>query len=373
MATVAANPGEKSPHLPAEESYKPFEVQPWIDYAIQQSQILKATIQETADSVLETARSRLYEIHSTSSAHLHQTLDSLETLKLEFDAYENLFFGKLKEGLIVAASHPAITCGVAAGLGTVVLKNPTFDLLLASSTIYMITSDSTSSSPYEHPYISQFKACNRWVPPAADTRVKALREAIEKIKFEVKVLEASIFSMIVPSLIHEGFGLCLVDCFFTTLLIFEMPFDLVAVHWGVSMLTDDYEGLRLMVISVFAEGVERELQFYFGNSERASRAEDEMERGKTKLRHAGRQIQSVIHSSYKSERQARGLKDALGELPRREASKFRSQVSSLASVAKQERSALSKEDDMPEGDVEKSPIDNKNLEKAQKSAIFGQV
>ncbi|KAJ6872557.1 hypothetical protein NC651_031621 [Populus alba x Populus x berolinensis] len=75
---------------------------------------------------------------------------------------------------------------------------------------------------------------------------------------------------------------------------------------------------------------------------RASLAEEELIRGRTKLRQAGKQIQGVICSAYKIERQATGLRDILGELPRADASRFQSQVSSLASEAKQERNALSK-------------------------------
>ncbi|KAM7274706.1 hypothetical protein ACFE04_016572 [Oxalis oulophora] len=78
---------------------------------------------------------------------------------------------------------------------------------------------------------------------------------------------------------------------------------------------------------------------------RASLAEEELIRGKTKLRQAGKQIQGVIRSAYKIEREAAGLKDVIRELPGREASLFRTQVSNLASVAKQERNTLSKEDD----------------------------
>ncbi|KAJ6722686.1 RGS1-HXK1-INTERACTING PROTEIN 1 [Salix koriyanagi] len=60
---------------------------------------------------------------------------------------------------------------------------------------------------------------------------------------------------------------------------------------------------------------------------RASLAEEELIQGRTKLRQAGKQIQGVICSTYKIERQATGLRDILGELPRAEASRFRSQVS----------------------------------------------
>lgn len=72
-------------------------------------------------------------------------------------------------------------------------------------------------------------------------------------------------------------------------------------------------------------------------------AEEELIRGRMKLRQAGKQIQGAISSAYKIERQAAGLKDILGELPRREASRFRSQVSRLVSEATRERNALTKE------------------------------
>ncbi|XP_055821710.1 RGS1-HXK1-interacting protein 1 isoform X1 [Solanum dulcamara] len=75
----------------------------------------------------------------------------------------------------------------------------------------------------------------------------------------------------------------------------------------------------------------------------AVQAEGEMIRGRTKLRQAGKQIRSVIQSAYKIERQAAGLQDVLKELPRREVSRFRSQVSNLASEAKKERNVLTKE------------------------------
>ncbi|KAF6141647.1 hypothetical protein GIB67_001199 [Kingdonia uniflora] len=60
---------------------------------------------------------------------------------------------------------------------------------------------------------------------------------------------------------------------------------------------------------------------------RALQAEEDLKRGRTKLKQAGNQIQDVVRSAYKIEGQARGLKDILRELPSREASRFRSQKS----------------------------------------------
>ncbi|KAL0711332.1 hypothetical protein Bca4012_018310 [Brassica carinata] len=75
----------------------------------------------------------------------------------------------------------------------------------------------------------------------------------------------------------------------------------------------------------------------------ATVAEDELIRGRMKLRQAGKQIRDVVQSAYKIENQAAGLKDVLKELPTREASRFRSQISNRASEIKQERKALTKE------------------------------
>ncbi|XP_023736402.1 uncharacterized protein LOC111884327 [Lactuca sativa] len=73
------------------------------------------------------------------------------------------------------------------------------------------------------------------------------------------------------------------------------------------------------------------------------RAESELKRGRKKLRQTGKQIQGVISSTYKIERQSGGLKDILKELPKMDASQFRSEVSELAFEAMRERRVLNKE------------------------------
>lgn len=218
---------------------------PWIDYAIHQSRLYQKTIEETLHSALEASKSRLSEIRSTSSAHFSQTIDSLEDVKSNYAAYEEIFLAKIKEGASVAASHPMITGGVAAASVCLVLKRPR--RFLYYKTLRLFVSEESLLS-------------------RADAKVKELRHSIDVLKAESEKLE-----------------------------------------------------------------------------KRALHAEDELIRGRTKLRQAGKQIQSAIGAGYKIERQARGLKDSLGELPRREASLFREQVSKLASQAKQERIALSKE------------------------------
>ncbi|XP_057496666.1 LOW QUALITY PROTEIN: RGS1-HXK1-interacting protein 1-like [Actinidia eriantha] len=208
-------------------------------------QLAQKTVEETVDSAIAVTKSRVDRFLSTGSSHLHQTIDSLQDLKSEYDVYEDIVFGKIKEGVLVAASHPMASCSAAVGLGFLALKRPR--RFLYYNTLRLFTSEESLLS-------------------RADNKVKELRQSIDLLKAESEKLEKS-----------------------------------------------------------------------------ALQAEGELIRGRTKLRQAGKQIQSVIRSAYKIERQAWGLKDDLGELPRREASRFRSQVSNLASEAKKERSAMTKE------------------------------
>ncbi|OMP00667.1 hypothetical protein COLO4_12468 [Corchorus olitorius] len=227
------------------ESKSLEEATPWIDYAVEQAILYQKIIEQNINATIEASRSRFSEIRATSSAHFNQTIDSLEDVKSQLSVYEAMVFGKLKEGIAIAAEHPLITGGVAVGLGAVVLKRPR--RLLYYKTLRLFQSEESLLSK-------------------ADTRVKELRQSIDRLKAESEKLERG-----------------------------------------------------------------------------ATVAEQELIRGRTKLRQAGKQIQSVMRSAYKIERQAAGLKDVLGDLPSREASRFRSQVSNLASQAKRERNTLGKE------------------------------
>lgn len=227
------------------KSKTPEVTTPWIDYAAQQAQWVQETVEDTLDSAINITRSRLDRFLTTGSAHLRQTIDSLQDVKSEYGVYEDIVFGKIKEGVLVAASHPVATCSAAVGLGFLVLKKPRRSLYY--NTLRLVASEESLLS-------------------RAEAKVKKLQQSIDLLKAESDKLE-----------------------------------------------------------------------------KRALQAEEEMMRGRTKLRQAGKQIQGVIRSSYKIEKQAGGLKDVIRELPRGEASRFRSQVSNVASEAKRERNALNKE------------------------------
>ncbi|WCJ22941.1 hypothetical protein M5689_004999 [Euphorbia peplus] len=221
------------------------EAVPWIDYAVEQALVYRKTIVDEFDAATKSLRSRFSEISSTSSAHMHQSIDSLQEVMSVVAVYEVMLFGKVKEGIKVAASHPWITGGVVIGSGCVLLKRPR--RLLYYNSLRLLMSEEALLS-------------------RADAKVKELQQSINLLKAD-----------------SEKIG------------------------------------------------------------RRASLAEEQLLRGRTKLRQAGKQIQGVIGSAYKIERQAAGLKDVLRELPNREASRFRSQVSNLASEAKKERNTLTKE------------------------------
>ncbi|KAL2536562.1 hypothetical protein Fot_17953 [Forsythia ovata] len=250
MATITGeSPEEKSNNYSMEKNIpKSLSLEeniPWIGYALQQAQIAQKTIETSVENAIQGTRSRVNRIITTSAAHFYQTIDSLQEVKSVYSVYEDIAFGKIKEGILVAASHPLVTTGAALGLGFLGFKRPR--RFLYYNTMRLFVSEEALLS-------------------RADAKVKELRQSINLLKAETEKLERS-----------------------------------------------------------------------------ASQAEEELKRGRTKLRQTGKQIQSVINSAYKIERQAGGLKDVLKELPSREASRFRSQVSNLAKEVKQERNTMTKE------------------------------
>nr|XP_023882030.1 uncharacterized protein LOC111994392 isoform X1 [Quercus suber] len=249
----------------------------WVEYAVHQAQLYQKAIKEALDSAFEVSRSRLSQIHSTSSAHFNQTIDSLQDLKSDYATYEDLLVGKIKEGVVIASSHPLITGGVAAGLGLTVLKRPR--RFLYYKTLRLFASEESLLS-------------------RADSQVKELRQSIDLLKAESEKLEKR--ALHGEEELLRG----------RTKLRFALIMNSSLCNY-CSLLYNELQSCLNFSYSIY--------------------------------RQAGKQIQGVIRSAYKIERQAGGLKDILGELPRTQASRFRSQVSKLASEAKRERVALTKE------------------------------
>lgn len=125
MTTTVSPDSSENQEIPIQKKFPTLEDNPWVEYALHQAQILQNTLLDTTDSAVRRARSRLSEIRYTSSAHFHQTLvssksneafsfflqaiwwietqyphcalqEGLETIKDQFRAYEDVFFGKIK-------------------------------------------------------------------------------------------------------------------------------------------------------------------------------------------------------------------------------------------------------------------------------------
>ncbi|KAJ9558042.1 hypothetical protein OSB04_012656 [Centaurea solstitialis] len=228
----------------------------WADYAVQQAVMAQKTLVETLESTVSVAKSRLDQIRSTSTAHLHMTIvvskpvekefltsidaykhmlkgaaapgykvapplggvavrggatrgESLQDLKSDYNAYEDIVFGKIKEGVYFAASHPFATSGLVVGSGILAVKGTRRSLYF--NTLRLFVSDEAMLA-------------------RANAKVQKLRESVRTLTEESKKLEK--FSL---------------------------------------------------------------------------DAEVELKRGRTKLRQTGKQIQGVIDSAYKIERQAGGM------------------------------------------------------------------
>ncbi|TMW97480.1 hypothetical protein EJD97_005411 [Solanum chilense] len=178
MAAIAesseANVNSPSPSLPLERvnhedrSNTLGEAVPWIDNAVQQAQLARKTAEDTFENAIVVTKSRLNRVLSTSSAHFNQTLDTLQDLKSEYSVYEDLAFGKIKEGLLLAASHPLATTGAVLGVGVLGLKRPRRFLYYSAMRLFV----------REEALLSR-----------ADAKVKELQKSIDLLKAESAKLE----------------------------------------------------------------------------------------------------------------------------------------------------------------------------------------
>lgn len=105
-------------------SQKSEVVKPWHVYTAEQAQELKRTVVESTDSALRSARDQVGELQAVSTVHYRTMLDYLPKLKRQYSIYEDAFFGKLKEGAVIAREYPLSTCTVAAGIGLLLMRSP---------------------------------------------------------------------------------------------------------------------------------------------------------------------------------------------------------------------------------------------------------
>ncbi|WOK94927.1 hypothetical protein Cni_G03632 [Canna indica] len=203
---------------------------------------LKKTVSSAADTAMQSAGSSLSLAVSASSERLEEAKVIIEWAKNQYTAAEEVAVAKIKEGIIDAASHPALSCGIAAGLGLVLFKRPRRFLIRNTRRIF-VSEESLLSS--------------------AQTKVKELQQSMNMVTNESKKLE-----------------------------------------------------------------------------DRALRAMEDMKRGQRQLIEEGRLIQRQLNSADHIEKQIMSLKGRLTELPKADASRFKSQVSSINSHVRQEKRVL---------------------------------
>ncbi|KAL3693482.1 hypothetical protein R1sor_007133 [Riccia sorocarpa] len=218
--------------------------QPWIQTASAQAEELSRNLAEGKDQAIQTARVHINHLYNVSNETLSTAQEYLQKAQGEYKVYEDLVFGKLKEGVWAAIEHPNITYGVGITGALLLMRRPR--RFLYRNTVGRLRSE-------EQMVLS------------ADKQVKDMRQSVDLLKNEGKKLE-----------------------------------------------------------------------------ERAKLAEEELTRGRTKLKNTGSQLRSLVSSVYKTESQARRLMDDLRELPGREALRLRAEVASMASEAKQQRTSLNK-------------------------------
>ncbi|KAJ3672658.1 hypothetical protein LUZ60_007379 [Juncus effusus] len=210
-----------------------------IDMVTENAIAVKAAVDSAVDAAFVAAGAAA----DFSSDRLRDAEENLEMLKSQYALHEEMSIGKIKEGVIIAASNPGLSFGIATGTGLVLLKGPRGFLIQSLRRIFV---------------------SNEVLLSSAKTEVNGLRQS-------------------------------------------------------VNLVTN--ENRKLM--------------------ERSLIAEKQYEKGLSTLEQEGRNIQKQLNYIRGIENQARDLKEVLDQLPRAQASSFRSEASSGVSQVKKEKKALS--------------------------------
>nr|XP_029123394.1 uncharacterized protein LOC105054975 isoform X2 [Elaeis guineensis] len=144
------------------------EVSQWVEYAVQQALDLKKTLGDATDAAFGAAESSLVHAVSASKSSLQEARGMMEWVKGQYTVGEELVFGKIKEGVIVAASHPSLSLGIAGTAGLVLFKRPRRFVIWNVRRIF-VSNESLLSD--------------------AQAKVNELRQSVNLVKNESKKLE----------------------------------------------------------------------------------------------------------------------------------------------------------------------------------------
>ncbi|CAM6127410.1 unnamed protein product [Calypogeia fissa] len=98
--------------------------QPWIQSASAQAEELQKNLVDGKDQALQSARVHIGQLYDASSEQLGFVQEVANTASIEYKTYENLFFGKLKEGVYAVQEHPNIAYGVGIVGALLLMKRP---------------------------------------------------------------------------------------------------------------------------------------------------------------------------------------------------------------------------------------------------------
>ncbi|OAY76289.1 uncharacterized protein LOC109727708 [Ananas comosus] len=249
MVTDLAGSGDASHSPPPAAAAPPLspaaiaaDVSPWIERAAARALDLKETLDAAVGSAVGAAATAASTAASFSAHYVEESKEIMESVKAMYEFHEEMAFAKIKEGVLLAASNPGLSSGIAAGLGLIFFRRPR-NFLIQNARRLFVSEEVLLSS--------------------AKTKVNGLRQS-------------------------------------------------------VNLVTN--ERIKLM--------------------ERASNAEKEFQKGRTDLMMEGRAIERELRYVRNIEKQAMGLKVALNELPRTQASPLRARASELVSQVKKEKAAL---------------------------------
>ncbi|CAA6656148.1 unnamed protein product [Spirodela intermedia] len=244
MAADSAEDSGLSP-LPNPEEEVPkgvLEELPWLDDAIERTYGI--------------ARTRISDIgthHRLTSSNPLRIWGIFGDARAWYAHYEAVAFGKLKEGILVAASQPTLSCGVAMGLGIFALKS--------TNSIPRFLTSTLAFKPYSHKLVKEAVFGAQSSLSSAEIKVNMMRKSIDVMKLERQKLE-----------------------FFIGLSKFQ-------IYVMISMFLKFFRKCHCLInITLYSSSFN---------------GKNQMEWGKTELRKTSNQIQGIVHSIYNIERQAR--------------------------------------------------------------------
>ncbi|KAK8953225.1 hypothetical protein KSP40_PGU009749 [Platanthera guangdongensis] len=222
--------------------------------------------------------------------------------------------------------------------------------------------ESNSVSPSPPPSSRPAESSDYIQRPVFDSRVSALRSYLSpqenffwplqklqgyysEIKLQYKVYEDAAVKKVKDGfmVVHEHpvatFGVAI----FSGLLLMRGPRRLLWRQTFGRLQSEEAQLLKVdSGLKEIGESVEKLKKDSKNMLLRASFGEEELHRGRIKIRDAGKEIQRLVKSIYKIESQAADLIDGLRVIPGRNAIKLRAEVASLTSDLRQQRHELDK-------------------------------